>query len=160
MSFDTDFDYTNALTFLDSCITNFNALSAATQTQIDDWAAVTGYSSIASDATTELTAQKANYDAKSAEFQVVKDEITAVTGLSAGDKTTLYDFRAITGEAKSSWMRRMMFNHASILADSDLIALLADATNTSDQKKMVGERICERYLIDSRTHIILSKLPQ
>ena len=148
MSFDTAYDYSGAQTHLDTLIAAYQATSDEFQTKIDNLAALTGYDDKIASATTNYTNQKSVFDTMVARYQAVKAEIDALEALDSGDKDDLYAFQQLTSESTANWMARMLFNHTSILADADFIAILTDVTNTEDGKAKVAELICMNYPID------------
>lgn len=158
MSFDTEFDYSAAQSWLTARIASQQVIADGLGTEITDLQATTGYSSLVTPQVDQLNARKDRYDADIAKLNEVDGEITALTGLDAGDKTQIYDFWVLVQEPKESFMTRLLFNHAAILADTDFTALLADVTNDADQKKMIGELVCQKFPIDVRSTVIISRI--
>ncbi len=158
MSFDTDFDYSGAQSWLTNRIASQQALSDDLAAQIADLEITVGYDDLISTRIAALQAQKTRYDDNVTKLTEVSDEITALTGIPAEDKAKLHEFWTLVEEDKRSYMARILFNHTSMLANANFNALLADSANSVGQKQAVGSIICQNCNIDVRTTVILSRI--
>ena len=96
MSFDTEFDYTGSITFIDNRTDAINAEISAITTTLSDLAAVDSadpsFSYLTTPQTASLTQANNVYASMVSNLQALKGEINIVTGLSSADKANLYAF--------------------------------------------------------------------
>lgn len=160
MSFDTIFDYSNALVTIDEMISNQNAIIASLDTQITDVQALpAGYNDMKTSKENSLNSLKTIETSVLNNAQSVKDEILALTSLSSGDKQSLYDFWQLAGESKRSWMQRMMYNTKSGTLITDAAALLADgALDTQSKQQLAASLVCGKYPINRNSFLVFNQL--
>jgi uncharacterized ParB-like nuclease family protein len=80
-------------------------------------------------------------------IDAVLAEITTVETLTAEAKGSLYYFYTVVEVNKTDFMAKMLFNHASALANSTIIALQADTVTESASKVAVAKLIYQSYNI-------------
>jgi hypothetical protein len=145
MSFDADFDYSTAVTAIAADLVTVQAQKDVVDAEIACSTGATGYASLLGPETTALTAQQTRLAQQLVDLAAADAAITATNALVAGNKTDLYAFYGLSGESKSDFMIKLMFNHTAMLADADLIALLADGVNDQPTKEMVGKLIAAKF---------------
>lgn len=149
MSFDTEFDYTNAKDHLDNRITTYNGQISIYQDQANVIANISGHSSLVSAKQADITGIINSYNNLVAEAQSVKDEILNVESLGTDDKIHLYDFwgnvLSGTNETRGKYMQRMLFNYQGLITEANV--LMSDGALTTNEKQMLAAAICQNYPI-------------
>lgn len=161
MSFDTVFNYSDALATMDATIATQNATIAQLDTQIADVQSLpSSYDEVKNPKLDSLNGLK-DYEIQARDnAQSVKDEILALNALSEGDKQTLYNYWQLTGEAKRSWMQRMMYNRSGTLI-AEAAALLADnSLDTPAKQQLAACLTCEKHSIHRNSYLVFRQLPE
>lgn len=146
MSFDADFDYTNAKTQLDGQIVNYTNLINAGNAEISMYGNITGYGSLVSEKVSNLTYTNNLHAQLKGKRENAKAEMQVLESLPAQDKSTLYDFWIIAGESKPRYMKRIMFNHANGLL-SQAGNIVADGNLSPAEAQAVGGLLCAEFPI-------------
>ena len=159
MSFDSEFDYTAAAAAMDTKVTEQNAAIAAIDAKIAEVQALpAAYDTEKTAREAALNNQKDTETLVRDNAQSVKDEITALGALSAGDKLTLYNFWVLAGEAKRTWMQRMMYNRSGTLI-ADCAALLADTDlDTQAKQQLAAELTCGKHPLHRNSYMVFRQL--
>jgi len=150
MSF-SDFDYSSAVTAIAADLLSVQAQKDGVDAEIVCCSGATGYAELLAPKAASLAYQQSRLAQQLVDLAAADAAITATNALSEGDKASLYAFYELSGESKSNFMIKLMFNHAAMLADSDLVALLADSTNDAPTKAMVGYLIANKFSPDSNS---------
>ena len=159
MSFDSTFDYSGALTFIDDRIENtINVEIGIIETNLTDLGGIpASLNYLTAPKIASQTHTKGVYETMRTNLQTLKSEIQVVTGLSSGDKTTLYTFyNDAINEPVPQWMGRMLFNTTSLLAEAGNIN---GETLSETEKDLLGEIICENNPIQNSVHQIIRHFP-
>jgi hypothetical protein len=151
MSFDSTFDYSNVLVFINDHIEGANVEIDIIDAKLSELGNIPG--SLVYLVTPEIanqTYQKTQRELLRSTLQTLISEITTVTNLSNDDKTILFDFytNAIS-EPVSQWMGRLLFNTSKLLSDAGNIN---GEILTTEQKHILGEYICNNIHIDASVY--------
>lgn len=149
MSFDSTFDYSAVKTYLTDQITSLQLQITNTDNCKSVLEAST-YAGVLTNKIATLTATCTSLYAQVAQFQEVLDEISALEILGSGDKATLYAFYGfIPSITKPDFMARMLFNYSSMIANSDLAAIIADVSSDPEAIGAVAETVYNAYQLNS-----------
>jgi hypothetical protein len=145
MSFDTTFDYTAQIAeytkLRDDCQVMLNQINA----EIACLNTCDGYNDIKSRELIRLTDLQSKYTVGVDGYNETLLEISSVQSLNQNDKGTLYTFWGFSGVSKDRYMCLMICNHADMLADADLLAIVADNVNTTEVKNYIGYIVVSKY---------------
>lgn len=149
MSFDSEFDYSGSITFIDARTDTINVERNAITTKLADLGNVdSSFDYLTAPEITSLTHTKSVYDGMVSNLQSLKGEIETVTGLSSGDKSALYEFYSNalsqTQETKSQWMSRMVYNTAGLVGEAGNVN---GGSLSTHERGMLAEIICQKYPI-------------
>jgi hypothetical protein len=148
MSF-ADFDYSSTVTAIAADIVTVQTQKDAVDAEIACCSGATGYVDLLAPKSATLVAQQNRLAQQLVDLTAADAAITATNALSAGNKSDLYAFYLLSGESKSNYMIKLMFNHSAMLDDADMIALLADVTNDAPTKAMIGSLVSAKFSPDS-----------
>jgi hypothetical protein len=158
-SFDTEFDYTGSITFIDSRTDTINVEIDAITTKLSDLAAIdSAFDYLTNPETTSLNHTKGVYDGMVSNLQGLKANIQAVTSLSSGDKTALYTFYndalSQTNETKQQWMSRMVYNTTALVGEAGNVN---GGSLSTAEKGLLAELICQKYPIKGVVYQVQSQ---
>ena len=156
MSFDSEFDYTGSISFIDEKTDTLNVTVSSITTKLADLANVDpAFNYITGPELTTLTNNKNIYDTMISKYQDLKGEIAIVTGLPSGDKANLYSFYSSSvNEPKTQWMGRMVYNTEGLLQEAGNVIA---GNLTSNQSNLVAELICGKFPIKGIVYQVQSK---
>lgn len=152
MSFDSEFDYTGSITFIDDTNTTTNSQISAIVTKLSDLGNLeSSFDYLVNPEITALNQTKTIYDNVLNDMLNLKSNIQIIIALSTEDKANLYslytDVISETTETKQQWMCRMVHNSTEMVSDAENFI----AGNLSvPQKGLVAELICQKYPISGR----------
>lgn len=156
MSFDSLFDYTGSITFIDVRTDTINVEVSTITTKLSDLAAVdSSFDYLTAPKITSLTHTQNVYDTMVSNLQELKGEINIVTSLNSADKANLYSF--YTGsveESISDWMSRMIYNTSGLIVEAENVL---SGNLTSDQSNLMAELVCSKYPIKGIVHQVQSQ---
>jgi hypothetical protein len=145
MSFDTTFNFDDE-TAEYAALRNTNQASLnAVNAEITLITSCVGYTSIKSAELTRLTNLQTTYSANVDGYNATLTGIDNVKALNSSDKNILYVFFGFCGVPKSRYMCLMIANYTAMLADTDLIAIVNDNTNTTEIKNHIGQIVMAKY---------------
>jgi hypothetical protein len=150
MSFDTTFDYSAGIENLNNAVNYYNVQLTACNTNLSMYTGIVGYADLTASPIATLTSQQTSLQNTLTILQAVLTEITNLTSSPDPVKVALYQNFVILGCDLLDFMKRMLFNFETALADPDLIALLADTVNTTSAKNALANIIYNRYPIQSQ----------
>ena len=150
MSFSSTFNFTEISNNINTHLTKLQSRLSTITTCISTWNATTGYNSIKSAKLASLQSEQTSLNTKIAGYQASIKAITNIGALSRGNQETLYAFWLLTTYKAEIFMKIMVQNYASMLANTNLTTLVVDTTNSSAVKTNVAMEImkvygCSRY---------------
>lgn len=156
MSFDSEFDYSGSITYIDNRTDTINVAVSAITTKLSNLSAVdSSFDYITAPEIASLNHTSNVYSTMVSNLQALKGEIGTVTGLTSGDKAKLYSFYTDTiQEPKERWMARMIYNTTGLVADAGNVIA---GNLTSNQATLVAELVCAKYPINGIAHQLQSR---
>jgi hypothetical protein len=162
MSFDTTFDYTDALNTMGNLDASCTSQIADIDAELADWGTIDGYDTIKTTAVAQLNQRKTACQGMIDINAALSTEIGNIETLASGSKNTLYDLYNTVSAVESvpRFMGRLIWQHADIEAEA--AAFLADGNLSGAQKTMLGTEVLHMYpLTPDGEHIsvYLQQLP-
>lgn len=159
MSFDSEFDYTGCISFIDNHTDSINAEISSITTRLSNLGNVnSAFDYLTGPEITSLNHTKNVYNGMVQNFQNLKGNIVSVTSLSSGDKSALYTFYtdalSLTNETKQTWMARMVSNTDGLIAEA---ANVNAESLSSTEKQLLAEIICQKYPINNAVQRVKTK---
>ena len=156
MSFDSEFDYTGSITFINNRTDTINVEVSSITTKLADLANVdAAFDYLTTPEMTSLNHTKNVYNTMVSNLQTLKGEINIVTALGSNDKANLYSFFTDSvAEPKQQWMTRMIYNTTGLASDAGNVI---GGSLTSDQANLVAELVCQKYQIAGIAHQVQSQ---
>jgi len=154
MSFDSEFDYTGSITFIDTRTDSINVERSTITTRLASLANVdSSFSYLVYPEITSLNQTKSVYDGMIVNLQNLRSNILAVTNMSNEHKVTLYEFYSNalsqTNESKKQWMSRMVYNINGLIADAGNVNA---GSLTLIEKGLLAEVICGKYPVNGTVY--------
>lgn len=154
MSFDSEFDYTGSITFINNRTDTINVERDAITTKLSDLGNVdSAFDYLTGPEITSLNHTKGVYDGMVSNLQGLKANIQAVTSLSSGDKSALYTFYndalSQTQETKQQWMGRMVYNTTGLVSEAGNVN---GGSLSTAEKGLMAELVCQKYPIKGIVH--------
>ena len=157
MSFDTEFDFTAALSKLSSDIVELQNEITNIDAQIALYDNAPDYTSVTQEKRNELLSLKDQHNNNIQKTQDVINEINALLAETQENKDTLYYFYTVVEDFKNEYMSKMLFNYQTALADPTIQQLLLDTTTVSESKTAVAKIIYSDYRLNEEySRIIIS----
>jgi hypothetical protein len=148
MSFDSAFNYSNAVTHINSQITSKQNELTIINAELTMLQGISGYTTMLAPKIEQATSKVDNLTSFITSLQNILTEITNVSGLSSESKNALYNFFINTNWPKADFMIKMLFNTTAMLTDPDFIALSTDEENDADCKTCIAKAIIEKFNIN------------
>lgn len=145
MSFDTTFDYTAQIDQLNNRIIYFQSLLTDVDNQVTCFNTCVGYCDITTSKLAELNRLHIIYSGEITNNNSALSNITNLQALSVEDKAKLYNFLQYTTSSVGNYMGIIASCYVDMLIDVDLLNLIADTTNTTELKNMIGNIIISKY---------------
>jgi hypothetical protein len=106
-----------------------------------------GYPSIIALALEDLISKKNILETTNIELQSTLDEINVISNLPSETKDLLYYFYTVIKDSRVNFMIRMPFNYQAAIIDPNIQELLADTTNSKDNKTAIAQLVYQNYPI-------------
>ena len=147
MSFDADFNYGNATTYLSDGQDSLDSMIAKTEGDISMLANIT--MPHVDEKITALEERKTLYNVGKTMYNELQGYVDDIEALEPSDKTILHDFYygyVEPSEPKDMWMTRMLKNAVTgnLLLDVEMVV---NGNLTSEEANLMTELVCENYPI-------------
>ena len=143
MSFDTEFNFANVITFVDSCIAKENERLTAFNAEITSLAGITV--PLAVNRVNMLNRLIDQTNTRKAEWESLKTKITAVANISAEDKAAIYALwqRATAmGDNKDRFMAKIVSKPVELANFAK--SFLNDEALSNEQKNTLTSLACQQ----------------
>lgn len=156
MSFDSTFDYTGSITFINNRTDTINVEISTITTKLADLANVdSAFDYLVNPEITTLNNTKNIYDNVVTNLQSLKGEIQIVTDLSSADKANLYSFYiASVGESKKQWMARLVYNTTGLVENVGNVLV---GNLSTIESNLMAQLVCQKFPITGTVHQIIHK---
>jgi len=156
MNFDSTFDFEPSLIFLKKQLDVFTTQSSDIDTETRQLKQCKGFAHVTGPELKSLESKKSVVTTRAQKIQSAITSIQEVQTLSQQQKASLLLIHALVNEDVSTFMARMLSNHAKILTDKDIQQLLVDTKNTAESKVKIGQCLLVRYQPDSKATFVVT----
>jgi hypothetical protein len=145
MSFDSDFDYTGALSVINATISGMQSDSSNANAMISRYSSLAGFESLYNDKVTNLNNQVIGLQSTISKYNTVKSQILDLANIASPSKANVHTFWSeAVNEPLNRWKARLPENINGIIEQSDVYAQQSGGY-TQQQKDDAGVLVCENF---------------
>ena len=154
MSFDIDFDYTNAISYIDGVIDLANTKITDLDTQLDLVGNISSnsFSDLTGTEISRLISNKNAANLNRTIWENLRGKVVGVTNLDSTSKNTLYNFYITSPEPKEAWMSRMPTNIETGLISDANNWINESASLGTDSANILADLVCRKYPIQGQAN--------
>ena len=145
MSFDTTFDFTSYIAQTEINLNALNGRLASLNTSLARLQNIQGYADVIAPQISSINLQITTTNNQLTECNETLSNISALTSLDETDKETLYNFFCLLTKDANAYAGLLINNYVAMLANSDIVSLIADEVNDAPTKTLVAGIIMSQY---------------